>query len=120
MRSSPADEAVAEVARVPALPNSDQLVQRIKMGDVLERARPIDHVAMFPKRELAKAWILRIRDEGYEVRSERAGFSGAKVTATMESSLEGDRADEFVTKLHQQIADAGGSYQGWDAPVILG
>jgi hypothetical protein len=100
--------------------NSEQLTQRIKMGDVLERPRPIEHTAVFPKRDLATAWVLRIRDEGYEARTERAGFTGARVTATMESSLEGDRADEFVTELYEQIAEAGGNYQGWDAPVILG
>lgn len=100
--------------------NSEQLIQRIKMGDVLDRARPIDHVVLFPKRDLAAAWVLRIRDDGYETRTERAGFSGAKVIATTESSLEADRADEFVTKLYAEATEAGGSYQGWDAPLILG
>lgn len=100
--------------------NSEQLTQRIKMGDLLERARPVGHIAMFPKRDLAAAWVLRIRDDGFETRTDRVGFSGAKVTATMESSLEGDRPDEFVTRLYGQVREAGGDYQGWDAPLILG
>ncbi len=90
------------------------------MGDQLDRARPVDHFALFPKRELAAAWVLLIRDEGYETRIEQTGLFGATVTATTESSLEGDRADEFVTKLHQQIEAAGGTYDGWGAPLILG
>lgn len=100
--------------------NSEQLIQRIKMGDLLDRARPIQHVAVFPKRDLADRWILRIRDDGFEVRTERAGLTGTKVVATMESSLEEDRADEFVTRMHLQVAGAGGFYQGWDAPLVLG
>ena len=100
--------------------NSEQLTQRIKMGDLLERARPIQHVALFHKRGPSDAWILRIRDEGYQVRTERVGFGGVKVIATTESSLEPERVDDFVARMYQQVADAGGHYQGWDGPLVLG
>ena len=62
----------------------------------------------------------RVRDDGYEVRTERAGFGGMKVVATTESSLEPERVDDFVTKMHVQATGAGGFYQGWDGPVVLG
>jgi len=100
--------------------NSEQLIQRIKMGDHLDRARPIQHIVLFDKKELATAWVIRVRDDGYEVRTERAGFGGVKVVATTESSLEADRVDEFVAKMHEQATAAGGFYQGWDGPVVLG
>jgi hypothetical protein len=100
--------------------NEQQLAQRVKMGDLLERARPIHHTALFPKRSLSDAWILRVRDDGYDVRTERVGFGGVKVVATTESSLEDERADDFVTRMYQQVARAGGFYQGWDGPLVLG
>jgi hypothetical protein len=100
--------------------NSEQVIQRIKMGDLLERARPVDHFALFPKHQLSDAWILRIRDDGFEVRTERIGFGGVKVIATTESSLEPERVDDFVTRMFRQVTDAGGYYQGWDGPLVLG
>lgn len=100
--------------------SSEQLIQRIKMGDHLDRARPISHFVVFPKRELGNAWALRVRDDGYQVTTERAGFGGLKVVATTECSLEAERVDEFVTRMHVQVTGAGGYYQGWDGPLVLG
>lgn len=99
---------------------SEQVAQRIKMGDQLDRPRPIQHFVIFPKRSDAAAWSTRAQDAGYQVHAERAGLTGTKLTVTATSALEPEQVDEFVTRMHVQITGAGGYYQGWDGPLVLG
>ena len=78
--------------------NSEQLIQRIKMGDLAAtEPRPIQHIVLFDEKDARQglddpAPRRRLRDDAPSA----PGFGGMKVIATTESSLEPERVDDFV------------------------
>lgn len=99
--------------------NSEQLAQRVKMGDHLERARPIEHFAYFGGGTQARAAATELRDDGFDVDVRRTWFTW-HLTARTESSLEPDTAEGFVLRMFDLIRRHGGDYDGWGGPLSLG
>ena len=97
--------------------NSEQLAQRVKMGDHLETAREIEHFAYFRSRAGAEAAASELRDDGFRVELHRKRLTWHLVART-ESSLEPHTADEFLQVLYALIERHGGMYDGWGDPLI--
>jgi hypothetical protein len=93
-----------------------QLEQRVSLGDVLARPRGVEHVAYF--RRMREADIARTNLEylGYRVVMERRGMR-VVLEATHESDVETPTVTKFVTTVFNSVEGAGGTYDGWGAPV---
>lgn len=99
--------------------NSEQLAQRVKMGDHLERARMVEHFAFFGGGTQARAAAADLRDDGFEVHIHRKWFTW-HLTARTESSLEPETAEAFVMRMFDLVRRHGGDYDGWGGGLELG
>lgn len=96
--------------------SSEQLAQRVKMGDHLELVREIDHFAYFRHKGQADAAATELLDNGYRVSLSRKKLTWHLVAHT-ESSLEPTTVDEFVRSEFELINRHGGIYDGWGGPI---
>jgi regulator of RNase E activity RraB len=99
--------------------DTEQVVQRVKMGDQLERAREIDHTAFFPKRAQAEAAAAELSEDGFRVSVSRRGLGTFVMEAHTESDVEEETVDEFVKNIYELVERHGGIYDGWGGPVVL-
>lgn len=99
--------------------DSEQLTQRVKMGDHLEVAREVAHFAHFPRRAPADAAATELQAAGFRVSVERKGLLGAALVARTTSTIEPQIADGFVCHMYSLVESHGGNYNGWDGPVVL-
>ena len=99
--------------------NSEQLSQRVKMGDHLESPRRVEHFAFFRSRTAADEAADELRALGYEVELRRKGFT-FHLEARIDSDIEPETADKFLVEMHSLIDSHGGIYDGWGGPVVLG
>lgn len=97
--------------------SSEQLAQRVKMGDHLDLPREIDHFAFFKKKKDADAAATELLDNGFHVSLSRKKLTWQLVAHT-ESSLEPPIVDEFVRSEFEIINRHGGIYDGWGGPIV--
>ncbi|MDO7881481.1 ribonuclease E inhibitor RraB [Antiquaquibacter soli] len=98
---------------------TEQLAQRVKLGDVLSTPRVVDHTATFRKRADVAAAAAQLRDSGYTVRVSRRGFGTYLLEATTTTDVEWETVDEFVEQVYQVVAAHRGVYDGWGGSVVL-
>jgi regulator of RNase E activity RraB len=99
--------------------DTEQVVQRVKMGDQLDRVRQIDHTALFPKRAQAEAAAAELAEDGFRVDISRRGFGTFVMEAHTESDVEEETIDGFVKRIYELVERHGGVYDGWDGPIVL-
>ncbi len=98
---------------------SEQLTQRIKMGDHLDVPRDVDHTAYFFKRTDAAAAAAELTAAGFRVSLARQGFGKVRLEATVDSDVEWETVDQFVPKMYDLITRHHGIYDGWGGSVVL-
>jgi regulator of RNase E activity RraB len=97
--------------------SSEQLAQRVKMGDHLDLAREVDHFAYFRHKAEADAAAKELLGDGYRVSISRKKLTYHLVAHT-ESSLEPSTVDDFVRTEYELINRHGGIYDGWGGPIV--
>ena len=100
--------------------DTEQVCQRIKMGDSIETPRDVDQVAYFRSRTDAAAAAEELRGAGYRVTITRRGFGTLAVEAHMLSQVDQPTVDSFVEKFYALVERHNGVYDGWGGPVVLG
>jgi len=98
---------------------SEQLSQRVKMGDHLEVPREVDHTAYFAKRANAESAAAELAAQGYSVAVSRKGFGSFALEAHIDSDVEWETVDEFVPRMFDLITKHHGVYDGWGGTVVL-
>lgn len=98
---------------------SEQLAQRVKLGDVLSTPRVVDHTAHFRKKSDAVAASEELSHAGYTVRLSRRGFGTYLLEATETTDIEWETVDDFVQRVYQVVEAHRGVYDGWGGSVIL-
>jgi hypothetical protein len=98
---------------------SEQLSQRVKMGDHLDVPREVDHVAFFAKRADADAAAGELATKGFRVSVARRGFNSFALEAAIDTDVEWDTVDEFVPQMFDLITRHHGVYDGWGGDVVL-
>jgi hypothetical protein len=98
--------------------NSEQAVQRIKMGDHVDVAREIEHFAYFRRPQSANAAAAELRGCGFRTTVTRKGFGSVLLVARIESDVERDSTDAFVRELYELVERHGGFYDGYGGTVV--
>jgi len=98
--------------------SSEQLAQRVKMGDHLELPREVEHIALMPDRSHADAAAGELAGLGFRVVQQREGLKRRRLTAIGESSIEPDTVDAFVDDIHDLITRHSGSYECWTGAIL--
>src|SRR5688572_20692440 len=91
--------------------SSEQLAQRVKMGDHLDLPRDVDHFAYFKHKKQADSAAAELLDDGYRVSMSRKKLTWHLVAHT-ESTLEPSTVDSFVRSEFELINRHGGVYDG--------
>jgi hypothetical protein len=94
-----------------------QLELRVSLGDRLARPRGIEHLAYFRRRREADVARTNLEYLGYRVVIERRGMRVA-LEASHESDVEDSTVTKFSTTVFNSVEGAGGTYDGWGAPVV--
>ncbi len=97
--------------------NSEQLAQRVKMGDHLEIAREVEHFALFTGRKEANAARYQLSTVGFDTNIVRKGWSKFELQARQVTSVEAAEVDAFVCQVFSIIESHHGSYDGWGGPL---
>jgi len=97
--------------------NSEQLAQRVKMGDHLDIARVIEHFALFTGRKEADAARAQLNAEGFTTSLKRNGWSKFELRATQSATIEAHEVDDMVCRVFKVIERNHGSYDGWGGPL---
>ena len=100
--------------------NSEQISQRVKMGDQLEVPREIDHTAYFPSaptRRPRRRSSPRTASESTIAPPAVSEPSRSRRTPRATSSWR--RSTHFVEHMYDLIARHDGVYDGWGGPVVL-
>ena len=82
--------------------NSEQLAQRVKMGDHLDIAREIEHFALFTGRKEADGARAQLTTEGFATTLKRRGWSKFELRATKSATIAGREPARFT----QRAADS--------------
>lgn len=98
---------------------TEQLAQRVKLGDVLSTPREVDHTAYFRKRADVSAAAGELSRAGYKVNVSRRGFGTYLLEASETTDVEWETVDEFVEQVYQIVAANRGVYDGWGGSVVL-
>lgn len=98
---------------------TEQLAQRVKLGDQLATPREVDHTAFFGKRGDAKAAAEELSRSGFTVHVSRRGFGTYLVEASATTDVEWDTVDEFVDDVFEIVNRHNGVYDGWGGGVVL-
>lgn len=98
---------------------SEQLSQRVKMGDHLEVPRDVDHTAYFAKRTDADAAAAELSAKGFSVSVTRRGFGSFALSAHITTDVEWETVDDFVPTMYALIMSHRGVYDGWGGAVVL-
>lgn len=98
---------------------SEQLSQRVKLGDQLDVPRDIDHTAYFFTRADAAAAAAELTAAGYVVTFSRKGFGGWLLEAHITTDIEWETVEAFMPELFELIVRSRGIYDGWGGPVVL-
>jgi hypothetical protein len=98
---------------------TEQIAQRVKMGDVLSSPREVDHTAYFRKRSDASAAAAELSRAGFAVNVHRRGFGAYLLEATATTDVEWETVDEFVDRVYQIVCANRGLYDGWGGSVVL-
>lgn len=98
---------------------TEQLAQRVKMGDQLGTPREVDHTAFFRKRADAAAAASDLSRSGFTVHVSRRGFGTYLVEASATTDVEWDTVDEFVDDVFEIVSRHNGVYDGWGGGVVL-
>lgn len=97
--------------------NSEQLAQRVKMGDHLDIARVIEHFALFTGRKEADAAKAQLIAEGFVTTVKRRGWSKFELRATRSATIEAHEVDDMVCRVFKIVERNHGSYDGWGGPL---
>ena len=98
--------------------NSEQAVQRLKMGDHVTVAREIEHFAYFPRMAGAKAAAAELEVCDFRTTLSRQGFGTVLLVARIESDVERDSTDAFVRELFELVDRHGGFYDGYGGRIV--
>ena len=98
--------------------NSEQAVQRMKMGDHVEVAREIEHFAYFHHVAEAKAAAAELEGCDFRTSIVRKGFGTIQLVAKIQSDVERDSTDQFVRELYELVNRHGGFYDGYGGQII--
>ena len=99
--------------------DAEQETQRLKMGDNLAIARPIDHFLYFRSKKDAESASLELLDQGFKVKITREHFFDWLLEAQNESDIELVTIDALADWMFAFAQRHDGIYDGWGAPVIL-
>ena len=98
--------------------NSEQAVQRLKMGDHVTVAREIEHFAYFHRSADAKAAAAELEGCDFRTSLTRKGFGTILLEARIQSDVERDSTDQFVRELYALVERHGGFYDGYGGRII--
>ena len=98
--------------------NSEQAVQRLKMGDHVTVAREIEHFAYFPRMAGAKAAAEELSACDFRTTLSRQGFGTVLLVARVDSDVERDSTDAFVRELFALVERHGGFYDGYGGRIV--
>lgn len=96
--------------------NSEQLAQRVKMGDHLEIAREIEHFALFTGRKEADAARAKLSAAGFTTSVKRRGWSKFELRAAQSATIEAHEVDDMVCEVFKIVEQNHGVYDGWGGP----
>ncbi len=92
-------------------------------GDVLDAAREVDHVALFPSRGRAEEAASALREAGFSVEQvaepddDEAPWS---LPFRRSDTLDSGRPDAFCEEILDIVLPLEGAYDGWSAPIVRG
>ena len=98
--------------------NSEQAVQRLKMGDHVTVSREIEHFAYFHSAAAANAAAEELRGCDFRTDVSRQGFGWVRLVARVESDVERDSTDAFVRELFELVERHGGFYDGYGGAIV--
>ncbi len=98
---------------------TEQLTQRVKMGDVLSSPREVDHTAYFRKRSDAATAAAELSRDGFVVRVARRGLGAFLLEASATTDVEWDTVDSFVDRVYELVTRHNGVYDGWGGGIVL-
>ena len=87
------------------------------MGDQLDQARPVDHVALFKNWRSAKKAAADLESFGFVVSQTRSGLKQS-LGATRSETLTDENVATFVELIIHTVASRGGSYDGFGGSVV--
>jgi len=99
--------------------NSEQLAQRVKMGDHLEVEREIEHFALFTGRKEADAARAQLVAAGYSANVSRKGWSKFELRARNITSIGAHEVDDVVCRVFAVVERHHGIYDGWGGPLAF-
>ncbi|MFP7760845.1 ribonuclease E inhibitor RraB [Marisediminicola sp. LYQ134] len=99
--------------------NSEQLAQRIKMGDHLDVERQVEHFAVFAVRANAVAAKVALTAAGFDASIVRRGWSKFEVRARQTTSLDTSTVDGFVCQVFSIVETYRGAYDGWSGSFAV-
>lgn len=97
--------------------NSEQLAQRVKMGDHLEFPREVEHFALFTGRKHAEAARLQLVRDGFDANILRKGLTKFELRARQRTSIKAAEVDTFVCRVFAIVEANHGEYDGWNGPL---
>ena len=98
--------------------NSEQAVQRLKMGDHVEVAREVEHFAYFRRSSDAKAAAQELEGCDFHTALSRQGWGTIQLIASIQSDVERDSTDAFVRELYELMERHGGFYDGYGGRIV--
>jgi hypothetical protein len=97
--------------------NSEQLAQRVKMGDHLELVREVEHFALFTGRKQADAARAELAAAGFNSDTVRKGWSKFELRARQQTSIRAAEVDHAVCAVFAIVTAHHGDYDGWTGPL---
>lgn len=97
--------------------NSEQLAQRVKMGDHLGISREIEHFALFTGRKEADAARAKLAAAGFTTSIKRRGWSKFELRAAQNATIEAHEVDDVVCQVFKIVEQSHGVYDGWGGPL---
>ncbi|CAB4913214.1 MAG: hypothetical protein F2825_05195 [Actinobacteria bacterium] len=99
--------------------NAALVQQRIGMGDHPASPRPLDHLAVVPRRRAA-AVQSDLEAAGFRVDGVQRGLRRARIEFSRIDAADLDTADAFTREIVEIVGRHGGGYDGWAGYLVAG
>jgi hypothetical protein len=98
---------------------AEQVEQRVAMGDAVETARTVDHLAFFP-RARALAAQEDLQAAGFNIDMTRRRLFRTAVEFSRVDPVDSVSAAAFTRQIATLVAEHGGEYDGWSGFAVTG
>ena len=92
--------------------NAALVEQRLSMGDLAERPRPLDHLAYFPKKAVDAA-ANDLSKAGFQITNVKKGLRRALVEFSRSDAADLDSVNASTRQILEIVSNHGGTYDGW-------